>query len=241
MKAIAMSGLSARSNLARMSVTLTLMFWLFGVSAGALEEEWRQAEVVVQETSDSMLVLIEEARSYADEDPERFYTAVEALLSPVVDFPRFAGSVMGKKYYQQASKEQRERFADSFKWGLVRTYGLALTEFNDGELKLVPATNPPRRPDRVSVNQEIHSAAGQIYPVVYSMALSKDGVWRMRNIIVNGVNMGLTYRSQFQSAAQDPAYAGDLDKIIDAWADLLAAEADKVIEETKIEGTSTSQ
>ena len=31
------------------------------------------------------------------------------------------------------------------------------------------------------------------------------------------------------------------DKIIDAWADLLAAEADKIIEETKIEGAATSQ
>jgi len=241
MIATAMSGKPAMANGARILVTLTLLFSLLGLRAEALEEEWRQAEVIVQETSDAMLILIEEAKIYADEDPERFYVAVEALLSPVVDFPRFAGSVMGKKYYQQASTEQRQRFADSFKWGLVRTYGLALTEFNDGELKLVPATNPPRRPDRVSVNQEIHSAAGQIYPVVYTMALSKDGAWRMRNIIVNGVNMGLTYRSQFQSAAQDPAYGGDLDKIIDAWADLLAAEADKVIEETKIEGTSTSQ
>ena len=113
------------------------------VPALALEEDWRAAEQVVQETSDAMLVLIEEGRNYAQEDPERFYQAVEGLLTPVVDFRRFAGSVMGKKYYQQASSEQRARFADSFKWGLVRTYGLALTEFQDGELVVIPATKPP--------------------------------------------------------------------------------------------------
>jgi len=214
---------------------------LLGSSAHALEEDWRQAEVIVQATSDSMLVLIDEARGYAEEDPERFYVAVEALLSPVVDFPRFAGSVMGKKYYQMASSEQRQRFAESFKWGLVRTYGLALTEFNDGKLVLVPATTPPRRPDRVSVNQEIRTSAGQVFPVVYSMALSDDGTWRMRNLIVNGVNLGLTYRSQFQSTAQDPAYGGDLDKVIDGWAEVLAAEAEKVIEETQLDQTTSSQ
>ncbi len=218
---------------------LALLLLLTAGLVQALEEPWRQAETVVQETSDAMLVLIDEARGYADEDPERFYVAVEALLEPVVDFRRFAGSVMAT-YYKQATPEQRARFADSFKWGLVRTYGLALTEFEDGEITLVPATKPPRRPDRVSVNQEIRTAAGQIYPVVYSMAQSKSGEWRMRNIIVNGVNMGLTYRSQFLSAAQDPQYGGDLDKVIDAWADVLAAEAEKVAEETQIQ-TSSSQ
>ena len=44
------------------------------------------------------------------------------------------------------------------------------------------------------------------------------------NIIVNGVNIGLTYRSQFASAVQDQKYGGDLDKVIDAWALLLANE-----------------
>ncbi len=222
--------------------------WLVGVlavlgtvHAQAVDEEWRAAEQVVQDTSDSMLVLIESGRSYAQDDPERFYQEVEALLSPVVDFQRFAGSVMGKKYYQQATKEQRSRFVDSFKWGLVRTYSLALTEFQDGELVVVPATKPPRRPDRVSVNQEIHTAGGQVFPVVYSMALGKDGRWLMRNLIVNGVNLGLTYRSQFQSTASDPANAGDLDKVIDAWGEVLAAEAEKVIEETGIEQTTSSE
>lgn len=215
---------------------------IFGVAqAQAVDEEWRAAEQVVQETSDAMLVLIEESRDYAKDDPERFYQKVEALLSPVVDFPRFAGSVMGKKYYQQATKEQRSRFADSFKWGLVRTYSLALTEFEDGQLAVVPATNPPRRSDRVSVNQEIRTSSGQVFPVVYSMALSKDGRWLMRNLIVNGVNLGLTYRSQFQSTALDPANSGDLDKVIDAWGDVLAAEAEKVIEETGLEQTTSSE
>lgn len=211
------------------------------LTAQAIEEDWRAAEQVVQETSDAMLALIEEGRSYAQDDPERFYQAVEGLLSPVVDFRRFAGSVMGKKYYQQASSEQRTRFADSFKWGLVRTYGLALTEFQDGELVVIPATQPPRRPDRVSVNQEIRTSGGQVFPVVYSMARTDDGRWLMRNLIVNGVNLGLTYRSQFQSTAADPANGGDLDKVIDAWGDVLAAEAQKVIDETGLEQTTSSE
>jgi phospholipid transport system substrate-binding protein len=73
---------------------------------------------------------------------------------------------------------------------------------------------------------EIRTNTGEVYPVVYSMALGKDQVWRMRNIIINGVNIGLTYRSQFASAVQDPQYGQSLDAVIDAWAELLSSSDD---------------
>lgn len=192
---------------------------------GALEDPAaRTAEQQVVKASDEVVALIEVARSYAKEDPERFYREVEALLRPVVDFDSFARSVMAV-YYKQASDEQRRRFADTFRWGLVRTYALALIEFNDeGEVVLVPPDRPPRSPKRQTVKMEIRSASGEVYPVLYSMGLGKDGIWRVRNIIVNGINMGLTYRSQFASAMSDRQYGGDMDLVIDAWGELLAAE-----------------
>jgi phospholipid transport system substrate-binding protein len=93
-------------------------------------------DAVIERTSDALLVLIEESRAYVKEDPERFYQAVEALLRPVVDFKGFARSVMAA-HYKSANADQRERFAETFKWGLVRSYSLALTEFRDGEIALV--------------------------------------------------------------------------------------------------------
>jgi phospholipid transport system substrate-binding protein len=181
----------------------------------------KEAENLVEQTTAEMLTLIEEAKVYVDEDPERFYVAVEALLDPVIDFPRFARSVMAA-HYKRATPEQRERFAEGFKWSLVRTYALALTEFNDGGVNIIPSDRPPKRPDRASVKQEIRSE-GEVYPVIYSMALNKEGQWRVMNIIINGINMGLTYRNQFASAVQDPVYGGDMDQAIDGWVSSLGA------------------
>ena len=113
----------------------------------------RAAETLVAETTDEMLVLIENAKAYVDEDPERFYQEVEALLAPVIDFPRFARSVMAV-HYRDATDEQRERFAEGFKWSLVRTYAVALTEFTNGDVRIIPSDQPQRRPDRASVKQE---------------------------------------------------------------------------------------
>jgi phospholipid transport system substrate-binding protein len=204
-----------RNNLLRL---LALILVLPALNASA---QIREAEDLVERTTAEMLVLIDEAKGYVDEDPDRFYVAVEELLNPVIDFPRFARSVMAA-HYKRATPEQRERFAEGFKWSLVRTYALALTEFNDGGVNIIPSDRPAKRPDRASVKQEIRSE-GEVYPVVYSMALNKEGDWRVMNIIINGINMGLTYRNQFASAVKDPAYGGDMDSAIDGWVASLGA------------------
>ncbi len=175
---------------------------------------------MVRQTSNAVLDLISEAQGYAKQDPERFYKQVESLLSPVVDFKGFARSVMGA-YYKKATPEQFSRFAETFKWGLVRTYALALTDFNDGKVVVVPPDHPPRNPERQTVKMEIRTAAGEVYPVLYSVVQEDDGRWQIRNLIVNGVNMGLTYRNQFNSAMNNPKYGGDMDKVIDSWGELL--------------------
>lgn len=194
------------------------------VSSMSARTQVPEAELLISQATDAVLVVIDEAQAYVDDDPERFYTAVEAVLRPVIDFPRFARSVMAA-HYKDATAEQQARFSDGFKWSLVRTYALALTEFSDGEVAILPSERPPRRADRASVKQEIRSS-GEVYPVVYSLALSDGTGWRVRNIIINGINMGLTYRNQFASAVNDPEYGGDMDRIIDGWIASLGRESE---------------
>ena len=179
---------------------------------------------LISDTSTDLLQLIEEGRAYADSDPERFFTAVEALLAPVVDFEGFARRVMSS-HYKEATPEQRQRFAETFKWGLVRTYSLTLTDFTDGEVIVLPPDGPPRHPRRRNVKMEIHQG-GDIYPVHYTVIQGADGGWRIGNILIAGVNIGLTYRSQFKSVAADARYGGDLDQVIDAWVRFVSGEKD---------------
>ncbi len=177
---------------------------------------------LVQATSEQLLALIKASRGYAASDPERFYAEVDALLTPVIDFNSFARGVMSV-HYRKATAEQRERFVDNFKASLLRTYAMSLTRFEDGEVVVLPPEGPPRRPDRQNVKMEIRTA-GNVYPVVYTLRLGKDGAWRIGNILIAGVNIGLTFRSQFKSAVSDVRYGGDLDLVIDAWAGVVAEE-----------------
>ena len=47
------------------------------------------------------------------------------------------------------------------------------------------------------------------------MYLNDLGEWKLINIIINGVNLGLTFRNQFYSLMKTEK---DLDKVIDKWA-----------------------
>ncbi len=183
------------------------------------------AQTVVDKSTQDLLALIAASAGYAKQDPERFYREVEALLGSAVDFRSFARNVMAANY-KRATPEQRERFAESFKWGLVRTYALALTDFGGGRVKIVDNPRPSNKPKRELVKMESTTASGELYPVVYSLRQNKAGAWVIYNLVVNGVNMGLTFRSQFSSVMNDPKYGGDIDKVIDAWATGLEADAE---------------
>ncbi len=208
------------TRLARFAVCLGALALAAGMARAAQFES--APHQLVADASTDLLRLIKEGRSYADSDPERFFIAVEALLAPVVDFEGFARRVMSV-HYKQATPEQRRRFAETFKWGLVRTYSLALTDFTDGEVIVLPQDGPPRHPRRRNVKMEIHRG-GEVYPVLYAVTQSADGGWRIGNIVIAGVNIGLTYRSQFASVAADARYGGDLDRVIDAWVRFVSGE-----------------
>jgi phospholipid transport system substrate-binding protein len=197
--------------------------WLAVVTtatAFAAEAVPASPQAVITATRDALLSVIKDGKGYFDQDPERFYRAVRDVLDPVVDFDSFSRGVMAV-HYKKASPEQRVRFRDTFKDALVRTYGKALLNYGDEKIDVLPPSKPSRQPDRDSVTMEVWSE-GKMYPVVYSMRRDGEGRWRMANIIINGINIGLTYRNQFATAMKAPQNKGDIDLVISDWGKTIA-------------------
>ena len=131
-----------------------------------------------------------------------------------VDFDYIARQVMGP-YKAQATAQQRQLFESVFRDGLIETYGRGLIGYGDEEIVLVNRSDLKAGQRKVSVKQEIRSD-GVVYPMEYSMALSKrTGKWKAINVIINGINMRNIFRSQFVNAAQKSG--GDLDTVIAGW------------------------
>ena len=191
--------------------TVLVLGGIHGSAQGAAEQS---AHDVVLASSEALMAVVADGRAYYDADPERYFVAVHDVLSPVVDFERIAKSVMGREHFRSASPEQLQRFVEVFRWGLVRAYAGALIGFGQDRMEVVPDRRPPEYPNRRYVNMRIQADGGKVYAVMYTMIKATDGYWRMANLTVEGVDLGMGYRSQFQRAMEE---LRDMDRVIDTW------------------------
>jgi phospholipid transport system substrate-binding protein len=180
------------------------------------------AQQVVQQTVDNLLSDLKANKPAYRADPKQLYAALDRILGPVVDSEGIARGVMTVKYSRQASPEQIKRFETVFKNSLMQFYGNALLEYDNQDIRVLPSTGK-QDPERSSVNMEIRDSKGTVYPVQYTM-VNQSGTWRLRNVIINGINIGKLFRDQFADSMQKNG--NDLEKTIAGWDQVVAHAKD---------------
>lgn len=201
-----------------------LLALLTVLSLPALATAGSPPHQVVQGTIDQVLGELNTRREAFRQNPELFYRTLDDILSPAIDFDSFVRGVMTVRYSRQASAEQMQTFQDTFKRSLMQFYGNALLEYQNQEIRMLPVA-PERDPKRASVNMEIVGSNGAVYPLTYTMEL-KEGSWKVRNVIVNGINIGKLFRDQFAEAMR--SNRNDLDRVIATWGDSVARSRQRV-------------
>ena len=168
---------------------------------------------VIQGTTTELLGDLKANKEQYKSNPGAFYDALNRILGPVVDADGISRSIMTVKYSRKATPEQMQRFQENFKRSLMQFYGNALLEYNNQGITVDPAKAEDG--DRASVGMKVTGTNGAVYPVQYTLQ-KLQGEWKVRNVIVNGINIGKLFRDQFADAMQ--RNGNDLDKTIDNWA-----------------------
>ncbi|AHD13059.1 MULTISPECIES: ABC transporter substrate-binding protein [Pseudomonas] len=168
---------------------------------------------VVQGTTTELLGDLKANKEQYKSNPNAFYDALNRILGPVVDADGISRSIMTVKYSRKATPEQMQRFQENFKRSLMQFYGNALLEYNNQGITVDPAKADDGK--RASVGMKVTGNNGAVYPVQYTLE-NIGGEWKVRNVIVNGINIGKLFRDQFADAMQ--RNGNDLDKTIDGWA-----------------------
>ncbi|MYL22741.1 ABC transporter substrate-binding protein [Halomonas alkaliantarctica] len=168
---------------------------------------------VVRNNINAFMTKLEERESYYQENIDELKKEVDKSLESVADFRYIGASVMGS-YFRNATPEQRSRFVDVFRQTLIDTYTKGLVTFDYDEIRVLENQSERRYDDQASVEMEVVANDGDVYPVSYTLRLS-DGEWRVVNVIVNGINLGLTFRNQFDQAMRDNSR--DYDAVIKGW------------------------
>ena len=204
------------STLRRGLLVLLAALPLMANAAGSAHE-------LVQDTTSKMLADLKANKEQYKQDPTKFYDSLNTIVGPVVDAEGISRSIMTVKYSRKATPAQMQTFQENFKKGLFQFYVNALLEYNNQGITVDPAKDESG--DRTSVGMTVKGSNGAIYPVQYTLE-KVSGEWKLRNVIINGINIGKLFRDQFADAMQ--RNGNDLDKTINGW----AGEVAKAKEET---------
>lgn len=122
--------------------------------------------------------------------------ALEKLLSSSVDIPWVGRFVMGR-YWREATPEQRTRYLREYNSFLLSNYAGRFAEYTGASYKITGAR--AEEGGKYAVNMELMTPDKQIVMVNYRLHKSKDGKLQIFDVIVEGVSLITTQRSEFAS------------------------------------------
>jgi phospholipid transport system substrate-binding protein len=172
---------------------------------------------LVKVMTDRLLKKLEHFQTLETEAEKEAFarSVVDETFAAMVDFELIARRVMAK-HYNYASPEQREQFAKTFRESLINTYAMGMAAYSDQKIIIDPFGGiKDGKRKRAKVTMQIHATDGEIYPIEYALYENKEGNWMLENITLNGVNLGLTFRNQFNESLR--ANKGNIDAVIENW------------------------
>ncbi|WP_108125916.1 MlaC/ttg2D family ABC transporter substrate-binding protein [Saccharospirillum mangrovi] len=197
-------------------VMLGLGLLLAGLASAEGFTPAKSAEQSVIEGVEQVLTVVEKYNSGSAGDRQAYLDEVAEVLEPLIGYTVIVSRIMGDTL-QTATNEQKLRFLDVFKRSMINTYAGGLYNFGAYDVRLVPDQDSEENTVRnTRVRLEAVSPQGQRYPMIQSVYYSQasDG-WKMQNVIFNGINLGVTFKTQFDQIYREQG--GDLDATIDEW------------------------
>ena len=178
---------------------ILVLFFVLLLTVSIQSEE--NPYIFIDTNAQKMVEVLTADAELFDTNRDEYENKIKIIFEPMIDFRRVSASVMGKKYYLKATPEQRSNFVNIFKDSLLDTYAETLAQWGDSTI----STNfPDKLPEEDVLNIEVKQildTGTSKYPISYKLRKNSEG-WKIVNIIINGVNLGLTFRNQFQALAK---------------------------------------
>jgi phospholipid transport system substrate-binding protein len=162
-------------------------------------------EELVKKITQEVMAAIKSDKQLAAGDRQRAVKLAEEKVLPHIDFEEATRLAVGRAW-AQATPEQKKKLVSEFRNMLVRTYSNAIQPYEDQQMKVLPVRMKPGDTEVTVRNQFIRSG-GKPVPIDYSMRKTDKG-WKIYDIVVEGVSLVLTYRSEFDAVVKQEGIDG---------------------------------
>lgn len=165
--------------------------------------------VFVKKVADGLISRLKADHAKLQNNPAAVKTIVRQNLDPYIDSQSFTRIVMGTYATNQYSTAaQRAQFERNFRETLIENYGSAFAKFSNQSYSLRPYKDTNSKNPVVTMD---FNNKGEKIPVSFQL-VDKGNQWKIRNINVSGIDLGLQFRNQFASTVK--LNGGNLDKAI---------------------------
>ena len=163
----------------------------------------------IKKVADGLIERLKADNAKLQSNPALVKSIVRQNLDPYIDSQSFTRIVMGTYATNQYSTAaQRAQFEKNFRETLIENYGSAFAKFSNQTYSVRPykASNSKTPVVTIDFNNK-----GEKIPVAFQL-VDKGSQWKIRNINVSGIDLGLQFRNQF--AATVKRNGGNIDKAI---------------------------
>jgi phospholipid transport system substrate-binding protein len=195
------------NTLIKQTLTASILSTMIASAAFAVPAE--APPVFVKKVADGLIARLKADNAKLQNNPAAVKAIVRQNLDPYIDSQAFTRIVMGTYATNQYSTAaQRAQFERNFRETLIENYGTAFAKFSNQTYNIRPykATDSKNPVVTLDFNNK-----GEKIPVSFQL-VDKGSQWKIRNINVSGIDLGLQFRNQF--AATVKRNGGNLDKAI---------------------------
>jgi phospholipid transport system substrate-binding protein len=184
------------------AMTASILAWAFPAFA---QREIGPEELVKKVTAE-VLDTIKSDKQLAAGDKTKALKLAEEKVLPLIDFDEATRLAVGRSW-KQATPEQRKRLVAEFRGMLVRVYSNAIQPYQGQTIRVSPVRMKPGDTEVTVHNQFIRASGGKPVAFDYSMHKTEQG-WKIFDIVVEGVSLVLTYRSEFDNVVKQAGIDG---------------------------------
>lgn len=193
----------SRSTFLRSAAALLFAMCLGGGAAHAQTDE--NAKTFIGGLAQRAINAVADHQLSQAERDDRF----RKLFVSSFDIPEIGKFVLSR-YWRMASPEQQQEFLSLFEEITVLTWAKRFQDYNGESLESLSATKDGDK--YWIVDSRILRDQGPQIPVQWRLKETDDGSFRVVDIVVEGVSMAITHRSDYASAMQ--ANGGKVDGLL---------------------------
>lgn len=194
-------------TLFKQTLTASILSTMIAGTAFAAPSE--TPPVFVKRVADGLISSLKANQAKLKANPAAAREIVRKNLDPYIDSQAFTRIVMGTYATNQYSTAaQRAQFEKNFRESLIENYGSAFAKFTNQTYTLRPYKDTGSKNPVVTLD---FNNGGEKIPVSFQL-VDKNNQWKVRNMNVSGIDLGLQFRNQF--AANVKRNGGNIDKAI---------------------------